>query len=207
MAMVAFPLMTRVRDDHDFPLVRRARDGDHDAFSELVRRHQDRVYSLVRGIVRNRDDAADVTQETFIAVLRHLDTFIEGARFSTWLHRIAVRKAYDLMRKRVPDPVDPDAPQLALQAAIGNPHETYLAQQTLLDSVAALDDGFREAVLLVDVLGCSVEDAAGVLQVAPGTIKSRVFRGRATMAQLLAAQGYGGGATTGTQQQQGASNL
>ena len=93
--------------EHDTALVRRARSGDRSALDELVRRHQARVYTLVRGIVRHDEDAADVAQETWIAVVRHLDTFREGALFTTWLHRIAVRKCYDALRRRVPEPVDP----------------------------------------------------------------------------------------------------
>jgi RNA polymerase sigma-70 factor (ECF subfamily) len=172
--------------DRDFALVRRARDGDRDAFTQLVRAHQDRVFTLVRGMVRNPDDAADITQETFIAVLRHLDQFQEGARFSTWLHRIAVRKAYDHLRRRVPDPVDPATAPVTMQAARSDdPQTQHLQQRDLLGAIAGLDDGFREALLLVDVLGVSVQEAAGVLGVAPGTVNSRVFRARSALAKVL----------------------
>lgn len=160
----------------------------------LVRSHQDRVFTLVRGIVRDPDDAADVTQETFIAVLRNLDQFHEGARFSTWLHRIAVRKAYDLLRRRVPEPLDPveqGGPIEQLHAR-GDAIEGGLARSALVEAIASLDEGFREAVLLVDVMGCAIEEAATVLDVAPGTVKSRVFRGRAVLAKQLGTMGYHG---------------
>ena len=176
--------------EHDHALVRRALGGDERAFTTLVRRHQDRTYSLIRGIVRNPDDAADVTQETFIAVLRHLDTFRTDAAFTTWLHRIAVRKAYDHLRKRRPDPVDPDSQAVQSMAATHDGHETHLTQTDLLHAIAALDEGFREALLLVDVLGHSIEEAAATLDVAPGTIKSRVFRSRAILARSLGTLGY-----------------
>lgn len=174
--------------DHDFALVRRARGGDRNAFTQLVRAHQDRVFTLVRGIVGNPADAADVTQETFIAVLRHLSSFDERARFSTWLHRIAVRKAYDELRRRVPEPAE-----AATEAP--DPHdtiETALQRSAVVDAINELDDGFREAVLLVDVLGCSIEEAAAVLDVATGTVKSRVFRARGMLATALGTQGIGG---------------
>lgn len=157
---------------------------------ELVRRHRDRVYTLVRGIVRHDQDADDVTQETWIAVVRHLDTFQEGALFTTWLHRIAVRKCYDALRRRVPDPVAPDEGAAAqLQARDTDPHWTQLQRSALLEAITGLDENFRAAVLLVDVLGVSVEEAAGALQVAPGTVKSRVFRGRAQLAAALGTHG------------------
>lgn len=176
----------------DLELVRRAKAGEQRAFEELVRRHQDRAYSVARGVVRHPEDAADVVQEAFIAVLRHLDTFQEGAAFTTWLHRITIRKAYDHLRRRVPDPVDPGGVAVShLEARDSDPFATGLARSALLDAIAALDPAFRDAVLLVDVAGLGVEDAAAALGVAPGTIKSRVFRGRATLARELGTRGVG----------------
>lgn len=176
----------------DLVLVRRAKAGEQRAFEELVRRHQDRVYSVARGVVRNPDDAADIAQEAFIAVLRHLDTFQEGAAFTTWLHRITIRKAYDHLRRRVPDPVDPGGVAVSnLEARDVDPFATGLTRTALLDSIATLDPPFRDAVLLVDVAGVGVEEAAAALGVAPGTIKSRVFRGRAALARELGTRGMG----------------
>jgi RNA polymerase sigma-70 factor (ECF subfamily) len=178
--------------DTDVELVRRAKAGEQRAFEELVRRHQDRVYSVARGVVRHPEDAADVAQEAFIAVLRHLDTFQEGAAFTTWLHRITIRKAYDHLRRRVPDPVDPGGVAVShLEARDADPFATGMARTALLDAIAGLDQPFRDAVLLVDVAGIGVEEAAAALGVAPGTIKSRVFRGRAALARELGTRGMG----------------
>jgi RNA polymerase sigma-70 factor (ECF subfamily) len=184
--------------EHDTLLVRRAKAGDRSAFDQLVQRHRDRVYTLVRGVVRHDQDAEDVAQETFVAVLQHLDTFREGAQFSTWLHRIAVRKAYDALRRRVPEPVDPaGVPARQLQARDADPHATNLARSALLEAIAGLDESFRAAVLLVDVLGVGVDEAAAALQVAPGTVKSRVFRGRAALATALGTHGVQGASNGG----------
>ena len=178
--------------EHDLMLVRRAKAGDRAAFDELVRRHQDRVFAVARGVVRSPEDAEDVAQETFIAVLRHLGTFQEGSLFTTWLHRITLRKAYDHVRRRVPDPVDAAGIAVgALAARDHDPQATGLARGDLLEAIAALDQGFRDAVLLVDVAGLGVEEAAAALGVAPGTVKSRVFRARATLAQRLGTLGHG----------------
>lgn len=178
--------------EHDSALVRRAKHGDRDAFAALMRRHQDRVYALVRGIVRDPHEAADVTQEVFIAVLQHLDGFREGSAFTTWLHRIAVRRSLDHCRRRRPEPVDPASWAAEHVAVAGNPHENHLMQQDLLAAIAELDESFRAAVLLVDVLGYSVDEAAGVLDVAAGTVKSRVFRGRALLSRNLGTSGHRG---------------
>lgn len=173
-------------------LVRRAKAGEQRAFEELVRRHRDRVFSVARGVVRDPEDAADVAQEAFIAVLRHLDTFNEGSAFTTWLHRITLRKAYDHLRRRVPEPVDAAGPAMErLEARDTDPQGTGLAQRAILDAIAGLDPGFRDAVLLVDVAGMGAEEAAAALGVAVGTVKSRVFRGRAALARELGTQGIG----------------
>jgi len=178
--------------DSDVLLVRRAKGGDQAAFAELVRRHRDRVFSVARGVVRHTEDAEDVTQETFIAVLRHLGSFQEGSLFTTWLHRITLRKAYDFARKRVPDPVDPGGLAVsAIAARDRDPQATGMARRDLLDAIAGLDAGFRDAVLLVDVAGLGVDEAAAALGVASGTVKSRVFRARATLAQQLGTLGHG----------------
>lgn len=172
--------------------MQRAQSGEQRAFELLVERHRDRVYSVALGVVRHPEDAADVAQEAFIAVLRHLDTFQAGAAFTTWLHRITLRKAYDHLRRRVPDPVDPSTlPVASLQGRDPDPQSTGLARSAILEAIAALDEPFRDAVLLVDVAGLGVEEAAAALGVAGGTIKSRVFRGRAALARELGTRGLG----------------
>jgi RNA polymerase sigma-70 factor (ECF subfamily) len=176
----------------DLVLVRRAKAGEQAAFTQLVQRHQDRVFTVARGVVRSPEDAADVAQEAFIAVLRHLDTFQEGAAFTTWLHRITLRKAYDHLRRRVPEPVDPSTFVVTgLESRDADPHQTGLDRTALVEAIARLDQGFRDAVLLVDVAGLGVDEAAEALGVAPGTIKSRVFRGRAALARELGTRGVG----------------
>lgn len=176
----------------DLVLVRRAKAGEQAAFTQLVQRHQDRVFTVARGVVRSPEDAADVAQEAFIAVLRHLDTFQEGAAFTTWLHRITLRKAYDHLRRRVPEPIDPSTgPVMNIEARDSDPHQTGLDRTALVEAIARLDQGFRDAVLLVDVAGLGVDEAADALGVAPGTIKSRVFRGRAALARELGTRGVG----------------
>lgn len=175
----------------DAALVKRAQKGERDAFNELVRAHQDRVYLVVRGVLRNPDDAADVVQETFISVLRSINQFQGNAQFSTWLHRIAIRKAYDHARKRVPAPIDPTERVVQSIANAHDPHSQRLAHSDLHECISALAPAFRDAILLVDVAGVSVEEAATILEVAPGTIKSRVFRARATLAADLGTRGYG----------------
>ncbi len=98
--------MTEQVRDEDTDLVRRSRAGDADAVTELYRRHERRVYNLTLRTLGNHWDAADVTQEAFIKAFRNLDSFKGEARFSTWLHRIAVNAAYDHLRRQRPEPMD-----------------------------------------------------------------------------------------------------
>lgn len=166
----------------DERLVRRARDGDRRAFDALVRRHELRVWRIARGVVGNDTDASDAAQETWIAVLRHLDTFAGEAQFTTWLHRIALTKAYDTIRARTRSAQPEDRVETQ---DLRDPFEQSLDRQALLAAIDGLDDSFRVALVLVDLCGASIQEAAEALQIAPGTVKSRVFRARAQLAAAL----------------------
>lgn len=169
-------------DEH---LVAAARAGDRRALDELVRRHELRVWRIARGVVGRDADASDVAQETWIAVVRNLDAFAGTARFTTWLHRIALTKSYDALRARgrAAPPVESSASAERCDEVDG--FERSAQEQALLAALARLDEPFRAAVVLVDVCGASVEEAAASLDVAVGTVKSRVFRGRAQLARRL----------------------
>ena len=95
--------MTDAERDED--LVRRFRAGEPDAFTEIVRRHQQRVYSLCLRMLGEADAAADVAQDTFLTVLRKLESFRGDAAFTTWLHRVAVNACYDELRRKRRRPI------------------------------------------------------------------------------------------------------
>jgi len=167
----------------DARLVAAAADGDRAAFDELVRRHRDRVWAVALRICGDPDDAEDVLQETFVSAWRALPGFRRGARLSTWLYRIAVNKSYDAVGRR--------RPQVALDAVAepSAPGDDYVAsgrRAALVAALAALPVEFRAAVVLCDVLGLPTGEAAEVLDVPAGTVKSRTFRGRALLARALA---------------------
>ena len=179
-------------DDPDLPLVRRARRGDERAFGELVERHQAKLFTLAARTLGNEADAADAVQEAFVRAWLALPRFREGARFSTWMYRICLNAAYDVSAKRravsvesapeTPDPRDP-----FLEAELSG------ALQRALDE---LDPDFRLAVVLYDVLGCSYAEIAELTQVAEGTVKSRIFRGRTELARRLGTDGANGESNT-----------
>jgi RNA polymerase sigma-70 factor (ECF subfamily) len=187
--------------DEDAVLVGRARSGDSDAVTELYRRHERRVYNLALRTLGNPWDAADVAQEAFIKAFRNLASFKGEARFGTWLHRIAVNAAYDHLRRQRPEPMDAEilddlSSPAGPAALVGSGRDGIdPAIDGLSDPLRAalmrLDDGFRFAVVLCDLLGFPYNEAAQILGVQEGTIKSRIFRAREALALDLVEAGYG----------------
>jgi RNA polymerase sigma-70 factor (ECF subfamily) len=186
--------------DEDTDLVRRAREGDANAVTELYHRHERRVYNLALRTLGNHWDAADVCQEAFIKAFRNLDSFKGEARFSTWLHRIAVNAAYDHLRRQRPEPMDAEildglSGPAGTAAVVGSGRDGI---DPAVDGLSAplraalmgLDEGFRFAVVLCDLLGFPYNEAAQILGVQEGTIKSRIFRAREALAAALASAGY-----------------
>jgi len=168
----------------DEALVRRAQRGDRDAFAELVARHRDRVYAVTLRLTRNPADAEDALQETFISAFRGLDRFGGRAQVSTWLYRIAVNASYDTIARRRPE-LSLDADTLAEPAAPHDGFERDAQRRALEQALGELPDDFREAVVLCDIAGLGAGEAAEVLGVPTGTVKSRVFRARAQLAERL----------------------
>ena len=171
--------------DADELLVRRAQKGERYAFEKLVEAHEQRMYTLAARVLGSREDAADAVQEALVRAWLALPKFRGEARFSTWLYRIVVNSAHDVRAKRrdrtaeePPDPVDP-RDRFAEQ-------ELSSELQRALD---ALDETYRVAVVLYDVLGCSYAEIAEMTGVPEGTVKSRIFRGRGELAERLGTPG------------------
>lgn len=179
-------------DEPDPVTIRAAIDGDLDAFEELVRALQVPVFRFVRGLTGDVHLAEDLTQETFIRVHRALPSFAFRARFSTWTFQIARNAALDA--RRTQGRRDRLVGQLRTLDR-GRPARPDASARVELQ--AALDDlrpKHREALLAVEVLGLSYRDAAQVLEVPEGTVKSRVAHGREQLARWMAAVDEGGAA-------------
>ena len=158
--------------------------GDADAFGELFRRHRDRMWAVALRTPRDPELAADAVQEAFLAAYRRADSFRGDAAVTTWLHRIVVNACLDRLRRIKPTVQLPDADL----SVLADSHDHHAGVEVRLDVRQALDrlpEGQRLALVLVDMHGMSVAEAASVLEVAEGTIKSRCARGRAAMAVLL----------------------
>jgi RNA polymerase sigma-70 factor (ECF subfamily) len=162
--------------------VEAARRGDRDAFERLVRETHRSVYSLAYRIVGSHDDAADVTQETYIRVWRSLRGFRGDAAFGTWLFRIATNAALSHVR-RAPrtEPLDAHA-----ERSVADPVEERIDADAVEAALARLPDGQRAAVVLKDVYGLTCEEIGKQLGVTEGAVKVRLFRARQRLADELA---------------------
>jgi len=175
--------------DSDADLLARHVAGDTLAFTRLVERHRDRLWAVALRTTQDPEDAADALQDALLSALRRAETFRGESAVTTWLHRIVVNAALDRMRRAavrptVALPTSEDGATLDIPDGrddIGRRED----QLVIAKALAELPDDQREAVILVDVEGYSVEEAAKLLQCPAGTIKSRCSRGRAKLARQL----------------------
>jgi RNA polymerase sigma-70 factor (ECF subfamily) len=159
-------------------------DGDATAFGELVRRHQDRLWAVALRTLGRPEDAREAVQEALLAAHRRAAAFRGDASVRTWLQRIVVNNCLDRLRRDHVRPITAPWPQRDLPAR----RDTATDLVTRLDvreALAALPAQQRVAVVLVDVQACPVAEAAEILEVPVGTVKSRCARGRARLAVLL----------------------
>lgn len=188
----------------DSDLLARHVAGDPDAFGELVRRHRDRLWAVALRTLGDREEAADAVQDALVSAFRAAHTFRGQSAVTTWLHRITVNACLDRVRKaavRRTSPVD-DADRLD---QLLEPHESAEApaerqdlHREVIAALAALPAEQRAALVLVDMQGYPVAEAARILDVPTGTVKSRCARGRARLAPLVTHLRNGGTEAEGT---------
>jgi RNA polymerase sigma-70 factor, ECF subfamily len=165
--------------------------GDQDAFGVLFARHRERLWAVAVRTVGDPDDAADALQDAMISAFRRAGSFRGESAVTTWLHRIVVNACLDLLRRRGARPATSGLAAEALDALALAAHGPARTPDTdaALDVTAALQTlppDQRAALVLVDMLGFPVADAAQVLGISEGTVKSRCSRGRARLLAPLA---------------------
>jgi RNA polymerase sigma-70 factor (ECF subfamily) len=158
--------------------------GDPDAFGELFRRHRDRMWAVAVRTCGDPEIAADAVQDGFLAAFRRADSFRGDAAVTTWLHRIVINACLDRLRRRRPTTPLPEYDSVET-ADRRDDHASTEAALDVRAALARLPEGQRVALVLVDMHGMGVAEAAEVLGVAEGTGKSRCARGRAALAELL----------------------
>ncbi|MFF5334468.1 RNA polymerase sigma factor SigM [Streptomyces sp. NPDC013181] len=165
--------------------------GDPEAFGELARRHRDRLWAVALRTLGDREEAADAVQDALVSAFRAAHTFRGQSAVTTWLHRITVNACLDRVRKaasRKTSPVDdPERLDQLLEPheSAEAPAERHALHRELLAALATLTAEQRAALVLVDMQGYPVAEAAQILDVPVGTVKSRCARGRARLAPLL----------------------
>lgn len=183
-------------------LVEQAQQGDMAAFGQLVAKYQDKVFNTCWRISGSRDAAADLTQDVFCKSLEALGRFQGKSRFYTWVYRIAVNESLSHRRKAGrmismgsddgnPNAIENQASTLVRQTSGQNPVDPQKAAQTretqalVTAALDDLDDDYRAAVVLRDIEGLDYAEIAEVLGIPPGTVKSRLHRGRTALRERL----------------------
>ncbi|MFC5744957.1 RNA polymerase sigma factor SigM [Actinomadura rugatobispora] len=185
--------MTSVSTRHvdgvpDKELLARHSQGDPHAFATLVQRHRDRMWAVALRTLGDPEEAADALQDACLSAFRAAGRFRGDAAVTTWLHRIVVNACLDRIRRKSVRPATPmgdDATFDAVAPKMPDPTDAHGVSLDVHSALAKLPFEQRAALVLVDMMGYSVDDAAQVLEVPPGTIKSRCARGRARLAPLL----------------------
>lgn len=188
---VAAPVAFTDGGPGDEALVERARRGESAAFALLMRRHNQRVYRVVRSVLREAGDIEDVMQQAYLSAFLHLDQFAGHARWSTWVCRIALNEAIARLRQRgrfVPldsaseadmtenSPEQPDPEHAAARRELG---------EVLEDAVDRLPEMYRTVLVLREIEEMSTAETAAVLGVREDVVKTRLFRARAALREHL----------------------
>ena len=174
-----------------------AQAGDRDALEALLRRHHDRLWALCRRLTGNHADAEDALQDAMIAIARGIRRYDGRAAFTTWSYRVATNACLDELRRRRRRPV-PDLPETlgvgtssdgpggAVSAPSAPAAVEAVADRLDIDAaLALLPQDFRAAVVLRDLCDLDYAEIARVLGIPPGTVRSRIARGRSQLADLL----------------------
>ena len=186
--------------DDDAALVASARQGDLSAFEALVAKHQKRVLNTALRIIGEYEDACEVTQDVFVSAYRNIKGFRAEAKFSTWLIAIAVNLSRNRLKQVIirqkREPVSLDAPIEADDGAmmpdppsneqsVLDRMEKQDMKKRVQDCIQSLEPDFREVLVLRDMQDFSYEEIGGMLKVAAGTVKSRLFRARESVRECL----------------------
>jgi RNA polymerase sigma-70 factor, ECF subfamily len=170
----------------DQELLRRHVAGDSDAFGELFRRYRDRLWAVALRTVCDPEEAADALQDAMVSAFRRAGDFRGESAVTTWLHRIVVNASLDRLRRRATLSAGDEQAFEALVAQDGDPARIVDTRLDVDAALRILPPQQRAALVVVDMLGFSVADAATILGTSPGTVKSRCARARARLLPYVA---------------------
>jgi RNA polymerase sigma-70 factor, ECF subfamily len=169
--------------DDDFSLIKQFIDGDESVFSELLKRHKEKVRNIIYITLSNTDGVDDIAQEVFITVYRHLKSFRFESQFTTWLYRITINKCKDHLRKKnirsIFLPLKDEEP------VFESINEDTDIKHIVRNAIATLPDKLRIPLVLKDLEGFSYQEIADTMECEIGTVKSRIFRAREALKKIL----------------------
>lgn len=181
-------------------LIRRLRRRDERAFTEMVRTYQDRVFALCVRMLGDRAEAEDVSQEVFVTVFKSIDSFRGDARFSTWLYRVTANHCKNRIKylarrhHRAKQDID-DTRESDIARPMTDPHprpdraaEGAQMERIIRAALTEIDEDHRVVIILRDIEHLSYGEIAEILEVAEGTVKSRLFRARTALKQRIDAR-------------------
>ncbi len=169
--------------DDDFSLIKQFIDGDESVFSELLKRHKEKVRNIIYLTLSNTDGVDDIAQEVFITVYRHLKSFRFESQFTTWLYRITINKCKDHLRKKnirsIFLPLKDEEP------VFESINEDTDIKHIVRNAIGTLPDKLRIPLVLKDLEGFSYQEIADTMECEIGTVKSRIFRAREALKKIL----------------------
>src|SRR6202790_1447988 len=186
---------TQAKGTYDRELVRRAQANDKEAYEELIKRHQQRVFAVAAGVLRRHEDIEDIAQQVFVKAYFSLKRFDGRAAFSTWLYRITLNECWDLLRKKKVRPLlyesdlsEEQAQRVAVSEYGAGPdiRQRLENQQRVEQLLEGLEERDKLSLILKEVEGFSIEEIAEVLDLNANTVKVRLFRARGRVVRRAA---------------------
>ena len=177
------PQATTIDDDYD--IIRRFIDGDKSAFQILVKRHKEKVRNIVYITMNNSALVDDIAQEVFITVYKNLKYFRFESQFTTWLYRITVNRCKDYLRKMNVRKIFSPLEEGFEVTEFTTPAEHKDVSRIVMDAIGKLPVKLRVPLVLKDIEGFSYQEISETLKCEMGTVKSRIFRGREKLKDIL----------------------
>lgn len=189
-----------IKIDEDADSVSRCRKGDTEAFEDIVRKYQKKMFNISYRITGDYHDAAEAVQDAFVSAYRNIRRFSGRSKFSTWLYTITVNMSRNRLKQvrtresrepsSIDDPVDTDNGHMQREYASSDLSvldrlEKHEIERKVQGCISALDGEFREVIVLRDIQGFSYDEIGDMLEIAEGTVKSRLFRARDAVRKCL----------------------
>lgn len=183
-------------NDNELLLIKRSIKGDIDAFEELIRDYKKMAYNIALRVLRNKEDAEDISQEALVKVFKNIESFNMQSTFKVWLYRIVMNTCLDFKRKKkivtysIDKPLESDGSEIMqdIPDNSNNPDviiQNKLESQMLYECIEMLDDDFRTVIVLRDLQNLSYKDIASILSCNEGTVKSRLNRARKKLRDIV----------------------